>query len=54
MKTDVKVPSKRNKQKNLEKKKYFLLASCQPLTEKAVSGAGPGSVPKCHGSTTMV
>jgi hypothetical protein len=39
MKTDVNVPSKSNKQKNLEKttryRTYFLLASCQPLTKKA-------------------
>ncbi len=34
------------------KKKNFLLASRQPLTKTA--GAGSGSVPKCHGSTTLV
>jgi hypothetical protein len=40
MKTDVNVPSRSTKQKNLEKNTYFLLASCQPLTKKA----GPASV----------
>jgi hypothetical protein len=34
------------------KKKTFLLASCQPLTKTA--GAGSGSVPKCHGSSTLM
>jgi hypothetical protein len=45
MKTDVK--KKNNKQRNL--KTNILMASCQPLTKKA----GTGTVPKCHGSTTM-
>jgi hypothetical protein len=37
---------KSNKQKNLEKKTYFLLASCQAQTNKV----GSGSVSKWHGS----
>jgi hypothetical protein len=47
MKTDVNLPLKSNKQKNFGKRTYFLLASYQPLTKKA------GSVPICHGSTTL-
>ncbi len=42
---------KSNKQKNFEEKTHFLLASCQSLTKKA--GSEPGSLPKCHGTTTF-
>jgi hypothetical protein len=38
------VPSKRNGHKNLERKKYFLLASCRSLLKRSGSGAGSGSV----------
>jgi hypothetical protein len=49
MKTDGSVPLKSNKQSNFEKKNQFLLASCQPVTKNAGSGAvsqwcGSGSV----------
>jgi hypothetical protein len=52
MKTDVNVHSKSNKQKTLKKKELFFVASasCQSLTKKAESG----SVPKCHGPTTLL
>jgi hypothetical protein len=58
LKTDVNVPSKRIRKKNLEKT-YFLLASCPPLTKerirKSVEGIrGSWSVTKCHVSTTLV
>ncbi len=41
------------------KKQIFLLARCQPLMKKAESGSVSqwyrcGSVPKCHGSTTLL
>jgi hypothetical protein len=42
--------SKRSKQKKFKNKTYFLLASGQALTKKAESG----SVPKCHGLTTLL
>jgi hypothetical protein len=61
------IPWKRNKNKNLEKKNYFLLVSWRWLTKKAGSGSASGSgsicqrygsasgfVPKCHGSGTLV
>ncbi len=46
-----KVTSKKPLEKNL-----FLLASFQPLTKKQDPDPDPwyGSVPKCHGSTTLV
>ncbi len=44
------MPSKSNKQKNFGKT-YFLLASCQPLTNKA--GSGAGSVSKWYGSADL-
>jgi hypothetical protein len=44
------VPSKSKKQKLKKKKTYYLLASCQPLTNKVGSGAGSGSVSQWHGS----
>jgi hypothetical protein len=44
LKNDVNVPSKSNKQKNVDIFFYFLLASCQPLTKKAGSGC------QCYGS----
>ncbi len=39
LKTDVNVPSQRNKQKNLEKT-YFLFASWKPMTKRAGSRSG--------------
>ncbi len=63
MKIDVNIPSKGNKQKPLEKTTYFLLASCHPLTKKALIRSrirksmvrifGSGSIPKRHGSITL-
>jgi hypothetical protein len=43
MKTYVSVPSKSNEQKTSKKKNLFLLASCQPLKEKAGSGSASRS-----------
>ncbi len=42
-KTDVDIPSKSNKQKNIDKKHLLFLASCQSLTKKAVSESGSAS-----------
>ncbi len=36
------------------KKTYFLLTSCQPLTKKAGSGSGSGSVIQRYGSATLL
>ncbi len=40
----------------LATKTYFLLASCQPLVSQSCQSQwwGSGSLPKCHGSTTLV
>jgi hypothetical protein len=46
LKNDVNVPSERKKHKN------FLFASWRSLTKRA--GSGARSVPKCHGSGTLV
>ncbi len=53
LKNDVNVQSKRNKNKNSEKKNYLLLASWK-VTERAGSGSASGSVPKCYGTRTLV
>ncbi len=47
VKTDVNVPSKSIRRKNLEKT-LFLLPSCQPLLKKAGSRES-GSVSQCYG-----
>jgi hypothetical protein len=56
-KQHVNVHLKSNKQKTLEKKTYFLLASLQLPKKKQDRDPDPdpdaGSVPKCHGSTTL-
>jgi hypothetical protein len=59
-KTDVNVPLKSNKQK--EKKTYFFVDTLSATDEESriripmsvVRIHGSGSVPKCHGSTTLV
>ncbi len=60
-KTDVHVPSKCNKQKTLEKNLVFvgILSATDEKSRirirmSVVRIHGWGSVPKCHGSTTMV
>jgi hypothetical protein len=59
----VSVPSKSNKHKNFEKKKYFLLAYGRLQTKRAGYGAGSISQrygtririrTKCHGSGTVL
>ncbi len=50
-KNDVNVPSKSNKQKNLEKNS-FLLASWRSLMK--IAGSGNWSAPKCHRSATLL
>jgi hypothetical protein len=62
MKTDLNVPSKSNKQKNLKKQNFFWLGSCPPLTTKKSIRIrkseervhGSGSVPKYQGYTTLL
>jgi hypothetical protein len=60
LKTDVKVPSKSNKQKNLEQKVFcwHLVSHWRqkkdPNRNSAVWIRGSGSVPKNHGSTTLI
>ncbi len=54
--TDVNVPSKSNKQKNLRKKNLFFVGFLTATDEKSriwVQIFGSGSIPKCHGSTTL-
>jgi hypothetical protein len=51
LKNDINVPSKSNKQKKLGQK-YLLLVSWRTLMKRA--GSGAGSVPKCHGSGTLL
>ncbi len=50
LKNDANVPSKRNKHKNLELKKYFLLVSWRSLTKRAGSESGSGSFWHKYGS----
>jgi hypothetical protein len=62
MKTDVNVHLKSKRQENFEKKNIFFVSILSATAEKSririrKSGVlirGSGSVPKCHGSTTMV
>jgi hypothetical protein len=51
---DVNVASKSSKQKDLKKKFFFffLAVSWRSLTK--IVGSGAGSVPKCHGSATLL
>ncbi len=59
LKTDVNVPSKNNKQKNLERKKLIFGPESHgrkqqdPDPVERICGSGYGSVPTCHGSTTL-
>jgi hypothetical protein len=55
LKNKVNLPSKSNKQKNLEKNKFVV--AILKVTDGKIAGAGAGSesgyVPKCHGSATL-
>ncbi len=54
--TDINVPLKSNMQKNLRKKTYFFVGFLTATDEKSriwIQIFGSGSIPKCHGSTTL-
>jgi hypothetical protein len=52
LKYDVNVPLKNNKQKNLAKKKFFVVGLKVSDENSRICGPRSGSVTKCHGSAT--